>query len=236
MFLSSHFRSLESLFHWHGLLKIRERDTTNLQSSPLCSLLFDTLFCEISLPWFAPDSQLQLSGSVSTWVSSACTHSPEIFPKAVSWENHRVNPIHCLDLKDQCPPLLDAQYLQKYWFIYFAWILLLFIFSGKKVNPACYSILAQSITLFSNTRLICPLSHWTLSSLKIGLCFIHLHIFTHNLQRFMECHRCWLPLPLLWLQYGVARVMHRTLIASQGWKKLQALCFIYDTWSLLIHP
>lgn len=61
-----------------------ERDTTNLQSSPLCSLLFDTLFCEISLPWFAPDSQLQLSGSVSTWVSSACTHSPEIFPKAVS--------------------------------------------------------------------------------------------------------------------------------------------------------
>ena len=112
----------------------------------------------------------------------------------------------------------------------------LFIFSGKKVNPACYSILAQSITLFSNTRFICPLSHWTLSSLKIGLCFIHLHIFTHNLQRFMECHRCWLPLPLLWLQYGVARVMHRTLIASQGWKKLQALCFIYDTWSLLIHP
>lgn len=36
-----------------------------------------------------------------------------------------------------------------------------------------------------------------------------------------------LPLPLLWLQYGVARVMHRTLTASQGWKKLQVLCFIW---------
>jgi len=148
-----------------------ERDTANLQSSPLCSLLlFDTLFCEISLSWFAPDSQLQLSGSASTWVSSACTHSPEISPKAVSWENHRVNPIHCLGLKDHCPPLRDAQYLEKYCFICFAWILLLFylFFSGKKVNPACYSILAQSITLYSNTRFICPLSHWSLSSLEIG--------------------------------------------------------------------
>ena len=98
MFLGSHFPSLESLLHWHalitGLLKIRERHCASPEFSSVQSSSAWYLFCEISLPWFAPDSQLQLSGSASTWVSSACTHSPEISPKAVSWENHRVNPIH----------------------------------------------------------------------------------------------------------------------------------------------
>lgn len=125
------------------------------------------LFCEISLPWFAPDPQLQLSGSASTWVSSACTHSPEISPKAVSLENHRVNPIHFLVSGSTVFHCLMPSVLKSI-VLYVLLDLAFVLFSGRKVIPACYSILAQSITLYSNTRFICPSSRWTLSSLKIG--------------------------------------------------------------------
>lgn len=135
----------------------------------------------LGLPQTLSSSALRFP--VSTWVSSACTHSPEILSSAVSWENHRVNPIHCLGLKDHCPPLLDAQYLEKYWFIYFAWILLLFyllfIFQERKPQSSLLLNLwpSQSHCLVTLNLYV----HYPLDSelLKDRACALFIFISSH---------------------------------------------------------